>query len=164
VLETKLLAAELFATSTGINLTHVPYKGGLPTMTAVIQNEAALMFGNAVFTVPQVQARRVKALSVTTEKRISLLPDVPTMIEAGVPNFVVTTWFGVLAPAKTPDAIIARLNEAVVAALHDPKVEQKLDRAGLIASPSTPAQFRDVIQSEIDRWRQVVERTGARAE
>lgn len=158
------LAAELFATSAGIDLTHVPYKGGPPAMTAVIQNEAALMFGNAVFTVPQIKAGRVKALAVTAEKRIPLLPDVPTMIEAGVRDFVVTTWFGILAPAKTPDAVVTKLNQAVVAALHDPKVQQKLDRAGLMPSPSTPAEFRDLIQSEIARWRQVVERTGARAE
>lgn len=157
------LAAELFATEAGIRVLHVPYKGGPPALTAVIQNEAAFMFGNAAFAVPQVKAGRVRALAVTTEKRIALLPEVPTMIESGLPGFVVTTWFGLLAPAKTPTPVIGKLNQATIAALQDPKVEAKLDRAGLIASPSTPADFQALIKAEIARWREVIERTGTRA-
>jgi tripartite-type tricarboxylate transporter receptor subunit TctC len=157
------LAAELFATEAGIRLLHVPYKGGPPALTAVIQNEAAFMFGNAAFAVPQVKAGRVRALAVTTEKRIALLPEVPTMIESGLPRFVVTTWFGLLAPAKTPTPIIGKLNQATVVALQDSRVDAKLDRAGLIASPSTPAEFQALIKAEIARWREVIERTGTRA-
>ena len=156
------LAPELFATQAGIRLLHVPYKGGPPALTAVIQNEAAFMFGNAAFAVPQVKAGRVRALAVTTENRISLLPEVPTMIESGLPKFVVTTWFGLLAPSGTPTSIVQKLNKAVVAALKDTTVAAKLDKAGLIASPSTPAEFRTLIKSEIVRWQEVIAQTGAR--
>lgn len=158
------LAAELFAYSAGIKLLHVPYKGGPPALTAVIQNEAAFMFGNAAFVLPQVKAGRVRALAVTTEQRLAGLPDVPTMVESGVPDFIVTTWFGVLAPARTPTAIITKLNKGVVAALSEEKVRQKLEVAGVMPSPSTPQQFGELIKSEIARWREVVQRTGARAE
>jgi tripartite-type tricarboxylate transporter receptor subunit TctC len=133
-------------------------------LTAVIQNEVSFMFGNAAFAVPQVKAGRVKGLAVTTESRIPLLPDVPTMVESGLPDFVVTTWFGLLAPAHTPSKIQFKLNKAVVSALHDKKVQDTLNRAGLIASPTTPAGFRDLIKSEISRWHAVVVKTGARAD
>lgn len=158
------LATELFATMAGIKLLHVPYKGGPPALTAVIQNETAMMFANSTFAVTQVKAKRVRAIAVTTDRRLDLLPDVPTVSESGLPDFVVTTWFGVLAPAGTPRALVKRLNADIVEALGSAGVHQKLDRAGLIASPSTPDEFGALIQSEIIRWGRVIKMTGARVD
>jgi tripartite-type tricarboxylate transporter receptor subunit TctC len=155
------LATELFATTAGIKLLHVPYKGGPPALTAVIQNEVALMFANSVFAVPQVRAGRVKALAVTTSERLAVLPEVATVMESGLPDFVVTTWFGLLAPAGIPDAIVRILNGAVVDILGDATVKDRLDRSGLIAAPSTPTQFAGLIKSELVRWKKVIADTGA---
>ncbi|MBX9810407.1 MAG: tripartite tricarboxylate transporter substrate binding protein [Burkholderiales bacterium] len=158
------LATELFATMAGIKLLHVPYKGGPPALTATIQGETAMMFANSTFAVAQVKTNRVRAIAVTTDKRLELLPDVPTVAESGLPDFVVTTWFGVLAPAGTPKALIARINADIVEALGSAGVRQKLDRAGLIASPSTPEEFGALIKSEIVRWGKVIRDTGAKAD
>lgn len=150
------LATELFAAQAGIKLLHVPYKGGAPALTAVIQNEVSLLFGNSALVMTQLKAGRVKALAVTTDERLAPLPDVPTVKESGLADYVVTTWFGLLAPAGTPQAIVKQLNAGVVGALKDPKLLQKFDAAGLIASPSTPAQFGQLIRSETARWRKVI--------
>lgn len=158
------LATELFATMAGIKLLHVPYKGGPPALTAVIQNEVAMMFANSTFAVAQVRANRVRAIAVTTEKRLALLPSVPTVAESGMPDFVVTTWFGVLAPAGTRNALIRQINAAIAEALGNSAVLEKFARAGLIPTPSTPEEFGALIQSEIPRWGNVIKATGARAD
>jgi len=155
------LATELFSTMAGIDLLHVPFRGGPPGLTAVIRGETQLMLGNAVFTVPQVKAGRVRAIAVTTDKRLPLLPGVPTVAESGYPDFVVTTWFGILAPAGTPPAIVRKLNAAIVNILNDARVQQRLDRAGLIPAPSTPGEFAALIKTETARWGKVIQRTGA---
>jgi tripartite-type tricarboxylate transporter receptor subunit TctC len=157
------LATELFAAAAGVKLLHVPYKGGAPALTAVIQNEVAVLFGNSTLVMPQLKAGRVKALAVTTEERLAPLPDVPTMRESGLPEYVVTTWFGLLAPAGTPSAVVKQLNAGVVDALGDARLRQKFDAAGLIPSPSSPQQFADLIRSETARWRQVIADNGVRA-
>lgn len=156
------LAAELFRKSAGIRLNHVPYKGGPPALTAVIAGEVSLMFSNALPALPQIRAGRVKALAVTTEKRLTLLPDVPTMVEAGLTRFVVTTWFGVVAPAATPRAIVKRLNEEINAVLAETVVRDRLTAAGLLPSPSTPGEFKALIVSEKDRWLGIIRESGAR--
>jgi tripartite-type tricarboxylate transporter receptor subunit TctC len=158
------LATELFAASAGVKLLHVPYKGGPPALTAVIQNEAAFMFANSAFVIPQIKAARVRALAVTTEQRLGPLPDVPTMVESGLADFVVTTWFGLLAPAGTSAAIVNQLSKGVASALADERVRQKFDVAGLIASPSTPQQFGELIKTENVRWKKVIVANGVRAE
>jgi tripartite-type tricarboxylate transporter receptor subunit TctC len=158
------LATELFAVSAGVKLLHVPYKGGPPALTAVIQNEAAFMFANSAFVIPQIKAARVRALAVTTEQRLGPLPDVPTMVESGLADFVVTTWFGLLAPAGTSAAIVNQLSKGVASALADERVRQKFDVAGLIASPSTPQQFGELIKTENVRWKKVIVANGVRAE
>ncbi|MEK6592755.1 MAG: tripartite tricarboxylate transporter substrate binding protein [Pseudomonadota bacterium] len=158
------LATELFATMAGIDLLHVPYKGGPPALTATIQGETAMMFANSTFAVAQVRAKRVRAIAVTTDKRLALLPDVPTVAESGLPDFVVTTWFGILAPAGTPGALIRKLNADIVEALGHATVVGKLDRAGLIAAPTTPEEFSALIKSEIVRWDKVIKQTGAKAD
>ena len=158
------LATELFSTMAGIRLLHVPYKGGPPALTAVVQNEAAMMFANSTFAVTQVQANRVRAIAVTTDKRLALLPGVPTVAESGLPDFVVTTWFGVLAPAGIKSALTRQLNAAIAEALDSPAVLKKFSRAGLIPAPSMPGEFGQLILSETSRWRDVIKATGARAD
>jgi tripartite-type tricarboxylate transporter receptor subunit TctC len=157
------LATELFAHMAGINLVHVPYKGGPPGLTGTIQGETAMMFANSTFAVAQIRANRVRAIAVSTDKRLALLPDVPTVREAGLQDFVVTTWFGVLAPAGTPQPIIKKLNQGVVEALGNPTVLKKFDNAGLIAAPTTPEEFEALIKSEIQRWSEVIQRGGIKA-
>jgi tripartite-type tricarboxylate transporter receptor subunit TctC len=156
------LATELLATMTGMQLVHVPYKGGPPALTAVIQGEVSLMLANSVFAVPQVKGGRVKALAVTTAQRLPILPDVPTVAESGVPDFVVTTWFGFLAPAGTPKAIVNRLNAEIVSILSDANVRAALDRAGLMPESSTPEQFGRLIRTEKDRWSKIIKHTNAK--
>ncbi len=158
------LTMEFFATTAGLKLLHVPYKGGPPALTAVIQNEVPMMLGNSAFVVQQVAAGRVRALAVTTEKRLDILPDVPTFVESGLKDFVVTTWFGKLAPSGTPRGIVDKLNAAIAAILSEDATRQKLARAGLIPSPTTPEAFSLLIKSEIARWGQVIRQTGAKVE
>ena len=158
------LATELFASMVGIQLLHVPFKGGPPALAAVIRGDTQLMFGNAVFTVPQVKAGRVRAIAVTTERRIPLLPDVPTIAESGYKDFVVTSWFGVLAPAGTPPAIVNKLNAEIVSILSEEEVKQRFDNAALIVTPSTPFEFAKLIQSETRRWTEVIRKTGTKAD
>ena len=156
------LATELLATMTGIKLVHVPYKGGPPALTAVVQGEVNFMLANSTFAVAQVKSGRVRPIAVSTDQRLPLLPEVPTVAESGVPEFVVTTWFGFLAPAGTPKAVVTRLNRDIVQSLGDPGVKEKLDRAGLIAAPSTPEQFAALIRSETVRWSKVIRDTNAK--
>jgi tripartite-type tricarboxylate transporter receptor subunit TctC len=158
------LATELFASMVGIELLHVPFKGGPPALAAVMRGDTQLMFGNAVFTVPQVKAGRVRAIAVTTERRIPLLPDVPTIAESGYKNFVVTSWFGVLAPAGTPSAIVNKLNAEIVSILSEEEVKRRFDNAALIVTPSTPLEFANLIQSETRRWTEVIRKTGTKAD
>jgi tripartite-type tricarboxylate transporter receptor subunit TctC len=155
------LATELFSMLAGIDMQHVPFRGGPPGLTAVIRGDTKLMFGNAVFTAPQVKAGRVRAIAVTTDKRLALLPDVPTVSESGYPDYVVTTWFGILAPATTPSAIVKKLNAEIVSILNDSEVKQRLDRSGLIPSSSTSEEFVELIKTETVRWGAVIKRTGA---
>lgn len=158
------LAAELFRKSADIRMIHVPYKGGPPALTAVIAGEVSLMFSNALPALPQIRAGRVKALAVTTEKRLPLLSDVPTMVESGLSQFVVTTWFGVVAPAATPLAIVKRLNDEINALLAEAPVRDRLTNAGLLPSPSTPREFGALILSEKERWLGIIRESGARAD
>jgi tripartite-type tricarboxylate transporter receptor subunit TctC len=158
------LATELFSSMAKIELMHVPFRGGPPALAAVIRGDTKLMFGNAVFTVPQAKAGRVRAIAVTTESRLPLLPDVPTVAESGYPDFVVTTWFGVLAPAGTSKTIIKKLNDEIVDILNDAGVRKRLEHAGLIPSPSTPDEFAALIKRETPRWAKVIQMTGARVD
>lgn len=157
------LATELFANMAGVRLLHVPYKGGPPGLTGTMQGETAMMFANSTFAVAQVRNKRVRAIAVSTDQRLALLPDVPTVRESGLKDFVVTTWFGVLAPARTPQPVIRKLHQGVTEALGNPAVVKKFDNAGLIVSPSTPGEFGALIKSETIRWGEVIRRAGVTA-
>jgi len=143
---------------------HVPYKGGAPAIIALVSGEVNMVFATAETAVPQVKAGKIRALGVTTAKRSALLPDLPTIAEGGLPGYEANNWYGLLAPAKTPAAIVERLNREVVKVLNMPNVKEQLFRSGLDASPSTPKEFGAYIKSEMAKWSKVVKASGAKAE
>jgi tripartite-type tricarboxylate transporter receptor subunit TctC len=158
------LAGELFKQRTGVDITHLAYKGGGPAVAAVLGDEAQLMFGSVPSTLPQVQAGKLVAIATTGKKRLAALPDVPTMEEAGVKDFLVWTWYGLLAPRGTPQAIIDKLNTEAVAAVHEPAVTEGLAKVGLTAIGSTPQAFTDLIASDTEIWTKVIKDAGIKAE
>jgi len=158
------LAGELFKLRTGIEMTHVPYKGNGPAMTDLLAGRVVVMFDQISTGLPQLQSGKLRALGVTTAKRSPAAPDIPTLAEAGLPGFDMTTWHGIVAPAGTPPAVIAKLNAEVVKALNTQEVRDKFKQNGIDPVSSTPEQFGNLIQSEITRWREVVKASGAKAD
>jgi tripartite-type tricarboxylate transporter receptor subunit TctC len=158
------LALELFNVSAGTKITHVPYKGGAPAMTDLLGGQINLVFATAASAVPHIQSGKIRALAVTTSKRSQLVPDLPTVAEAGVPGFEATHWYGLVVPAKTPRPIIDRLHNEFVAVLSMPDIKDVLFKQGLDASPSTPEQFGAYIKSETGKWAKVIKASGAKPE
>jgi len=158
------LGAELLKDLAGIDIVHVPYKGGGPALIALISGEVAMLFSNVSFTLPQIKAGKVRALAVSSTKRSLIAPELPTVAEAGVPGFELTSWYGVLAPAKTPKAIVASLHDEIVKALNAPDIKARLANDGNEAVGSTPEEFAAYIAAEIPKWARVVKRSGARME
>jgi len=158
------LAGELFNLLAGVNLVHVPYKGVNLAMNDLIAGQVQLVVIGISAAAPQIKAGRLRALAVVTPKRSPALPDVPTAAEAGLPNFEVTTWYGLLAPAGTPKPIITRLNAALGRAMHAPDLQERL--AGLATEPvtSTPEEFGELIRSEMAKWGRVVRDAGLKAD
>jgi len=150
------LAGELFKLLAGVDLTHVPYKGGAPAATAVVAGEVDLMFAALSSAVSHVRAGRVRALAVASHTRSSALPAVPTMREAGISGGEVGAWHGVLAPAGTPSEIISRVNAEVTKALQSSDVTQRLVEIGFDPAPGTAAQFDKFIKAEIARWAKII--------
>ena len=155
---TQNLAAELFKTSSGIDLQIVPFNGTPAVITALrgAQIDAALEILGPVL--PQISSKALRVLAVTGEKRASVLPEVPTAKESGLPTFIASSWNALAAPAKTPKDVIARLNKEVSAALNAPDVKKKLHDLNVEASASTPAQASELLSSEIKRWGDVIVR------
>ena len=158
------LAGVLFDQLAGTTMVHVPYKGGAPAMIALISGEVQLVFATAETAVPQIKSGKIRALGVTMAKRTALLPDLPTIAEAGLPGYEANNWYGILLPAKTPRAIVERLHREIVKVLNTPAIKEQLFRQGLDASPSTPQEFGAYIKSEIAKWAKVVKASGAKAE
>jgi tripartite-type tricarboxylate transporter receptor subunit TctC len=158
------LAGELFKAKAGVDLTHLAYKGGGPATAAVLGDEAQLMFGSVPSTLPQIQAGKMTALATTGVKRLPQLPDVPTLQEAGLPDVVVWTWYGLLAPAGTPQAIIDKLHDEAVAAVREPSVVEGLNRVGLSAVGSTPQAFSELIEKDTAVWTKVIKEAGIKPE
>jgi tripartite-type tricarboxylate transporter receptor subunit TctC len=161
---THQFCAELLKTSTGIDVVHIPYKGSVPGITALLAGEVSLMFANLTDIGSQIRAGKVKPLAVTTLQRAPLLPAVPTMVEAGVPDFEITSWFGLLAPAGTPAPIVAQLNAEMVKVLARADVKDTLGAQGLQVRSSTPEQFAAHIKSEIARFTRIANAAGIKAE
>jgi tripartite-type tricarboxylate transporter receptor subunit TctC len=153
---TQHLAAELFKTRTGIDALIVPYKGTPAVLTALRGGEIDLAFEILGPMLPQVQAKALRALAVTADKRYPALPDVPTVQEAGVPNYAVSSWNALAAPARTPRAVIDRLNQAALEALKLPDVQQRLTGLGVRPQGSTPEQLGSLLAGEIKRWGEVI--------
>ncbi len=153
---TQHLSAELFKTRTGIDALIVPYKGTPAVLTALRAGEIDAAFEILGPMLPQVQAKAIRALAVTSDKRFSALPEVPTMGQAGVPNYNVASWNGLAAPAKTPQAVIDRLNAAANEALKSPAVQERLLGLGVRPQGGTPQQMQALLAAEIAHWREVI--------
>jgi tripartite-type tricarboxylate transporter receptor subunit TctC len=156
------LAGELFKSEAKINIVHVPYKGAAPALQDVIAGHDQMMFATAASVVGHIEGGRVRALAVTTLKRTQVLPDLPTMDEAGLKGFEASTWHGLVAPAGTPPQIISVLHDAAVKALNDPGVRDSLGKLGVDIVGDTPQEFRAYIKSEIPKWTAIVKASGAK--
>jgi len=161
---THQFCGELMKSTAGIDLVHIPYKGSPPGIAGLLAGEVSLMFTNLTDIGAQIRAGKVKPLAVTTLKRAPLLPDVPTMVEAGVPDFEITSWFGLLAPAATPAQVIGRLNAETVKVLTRDDVKSTLGAQGLDVRSSSPEQFAAYIKSEIARFTKIAKAAGIKAE
>src|SRR5215470_6206523 len=146
------IAGELLKLKAGIDMVHVPYKGGGPAVTDTIGGQVTLLFVSMPAAWQHVKAGKLKAIAVTSLKRSVAAPDVPTIAESGIPDYVVDSWYGALAPAKTPPAVIARLNQAFVKVLENPQIKERLLAQGAEAAPSTPADFDRLIKEELKKW------------
>lgn len=151
-------SVELFQSMTNVRMTHVPYRGGAPATVAVVTGEAQLTFTNMTDALPQVQAGALRPLAVTSAIRSPFAPDVPTVIEAGVPGFTAESWNGILAPAGTPDAIIQRMAALMADMAKDDEVVRGFAVAGASAVASSPAGFGAMIRAELAQWRETVRR------
>lgn len=150
-------AAEMFKQSTGTHLLHVPYKGSAPAITDTIGGQTQVMFPSLFTAIPYVKAGKLRAIGVAGSKRSALMADLPTLAEQGVANVDVSQWYAIFAPAKTPKAVIDRLNKALNAVLNDKAVEKRLEDHGADVETSTPEQLRSFVQQEQLKWKKVVE-------
>ncbi len=156
------LAAELFKTSTGVQMLHIPYKGAGPAMQDLIGGQVNMMFDGMGSSAAQIRGGKLKPLAVTTARRSPAFPDIPTMQEAGVPGYQVTTWYGLWAPAGTPPEIVSRLQAEVVKAFAKPEVKEIWAAQGADAGGNSPAEFNAFIKAEIVKWAKVVKDSGAK--
>ena len=156
------LAGELLKLRAGIDIVHIPYKGATQAMTDLLGGQVNLSFQTALSAIAHLQGGKLKVIAVAATKRMAQLPGIPTMGEAGLPDFEVSSWNGLLAPAKTPAEIVGRLNESTVKALAMTDVREKFAAQGAEAAGSTPEEFRAYIRAEIDKWGRVIRASGAR--
>ena len=150
------LAGAMMATDAGVEMTHIPYRGGGPAVTDVIAGQVPLLWVSIPAAAQFVKTGKLKALAVSTVKRSAVFPDVPTMVESGFKGFEVDSWYAMFVPAKTPQAIIDRINKATVNVLAQPDVKEKLLGQGAEAVGDSPAQLSGVVKKEIAKWKQVV--------
>jgi tripartite-type tricarboxylate transporter receptor subunit TctC len=158
------LAGELLKSTAKIDVLHVPYKGGAPAITDLLGERISFMPINPVEVIAHIRAGRLRALAVASDKRFSLLPDVPTVAEAGLPGYEASVWWGLVAPAKTPQEIVRELNAETNKALSTPAIANKLSELGVVVTPGTPQQFADFIGSQTELWAAVIKSAGIRAD
>lgn len=158
------LAGELFNTAASVKTVHVPYKGGAPAMIDLMSGQLQMIFATVITAMPQVRSGRIRALAVTTTKRSGVMPELPTMDEAGLRGFEVNNWYGLVAPARTPAEVVRTLNREIVSALNQADVKDLMVKQGLDPAPSTPEEFGAYMRSEIAKWRKVVQASGAKAD
>lgn len=154
------LAGVLMEHMTQATLTHIPYKGGSPAMTALLGGEVQMIFATAATAIPQIKAGKIRGLAVATATRAPMLPDLPTISEAALPGYEANNWYGLLAPAKTPRPIIDRLNAETVKILGSQQIRDLYFNQGLAPTPSTPEAFGAYIKSEIAKWSKLVKAAG----
>jgi len=159
---TQHLAAEFFRLSTAIDIVHIPYKGGGQAQADVVGGQAQMMFNVVPSALPLIRAGKLRALAVTGKTRAESLPDVPTMIEGGVPGYTAITWNGIVAPAGTPKEVVAKLNEALVRALRAPEMKEALAKIGQDVAWSTPEEFAAFLREETEKWRKVIGASGVK--
>jgi tripartite-type tricarboxylate transporter receptor subunit TctC len=158
------LAGIDFAQRAGIKWAYIPYKGGSQAIADLMGGQAQVMFNGMLATYPPVKEGRLKALAISSAKRFSAAPDLPTVAESGVPGFETGSWQGIVAPARTPADVVNKLHAAVMSILATPAMKDRLDKAGAEVRPMTPAQFGDFIASEKARWAKVVRESGEKFE
>ncbi len=158
------LASELFSITTKIDVVHVPYKGGSPALTDLMGGRLSFMIINPIEVLSNIKSGRLRALAVASPKRIPMLPDVPTFTEAGVPGYDASVWWGLVAPAKTPKDIVAKLSSEALKALENEGVKEKLLNLGAVVDPAGPEPFGKFLKDEIDKWAQVIKSAGIHAD
>lgn len=158
------LFMEFLAATTGVEMRHIPYQGGNPAATAVASGEILVTFADAGAVVEMVNGGLVRALAVSSGDRLAIMPDVPTMEEAGVEGYNLTTWQAIAGPAGMSDEVVAILNEAIVEVLSQPEIQQSLEATGKFARPSTPEEFAEFLREDVERWQQVVAEAGIEVE
>ena len=158
------LAGELFKTEAGVDMVHIPYKGGAPALQALLAGDTQLMFDNLANSAAQLKAGKLKALAVTTAKRSSLMPELPTLSETGLPGFDIYTWWGFMAPAGTPKEVVAKWNAEVTKILNSPEMKAFFAQQGAEPAPDSPEQFAALIRSEINKYAKIVKQSGAKVD
>ena len=158
------LAMELFRLQAGIDMVHVPYKGSSTAVPDLIGGQVDMMFSSSIALLPHMKSGRIRALGITSPQRSALLPDLPTIAESGLPGFEAIGWSALLAPAKTPRAIVTLLNATIVKIAQMPEVVERLAAQGAAPLTSTPEQARSIIQQEVVKWQKVIKAAGIKAE
>lgn len=158
------MSGELFKTMAGVDMQHVVYKGSAPALVDLLGNQVAIMFDNMPSSIEYLRAGKLRPIAVTSKKRSPAFPDVPTVAEAGLPEFEATSWFGMFAPAGTPPEIVKKLNEAIVTAINDPEISRRITQIGGEPNPETPEHFAEFVKAESAKWAEVVKASGAKME
>jgi tripartite-type tricarboxylate transporter receptor subunit TctC len=158
------LTAELFKAATGVSLAHIPFKGSAPSVLALVAGQIDLSFSTVVIALPQVKANRLRALAVTSPKRSQAVPNLPTMMEAGVPGFESQQWFGLFGPAALPNEIVNKLHAETTRIMEIPEIRERLSSDGGESGNLSQDQFSAFIRTDAARWAKVVKQSGATAE
>jgi tripartite-type tricarboxylate transporter receptor subunit TctC len=158
------VTSEMFASMAGIQLTHVPYKGTQQSIPDLLSGRVAILFDNVMTAKPHVESGRLKGIAISSKQRSSIVPDIPTMDESGLPGFDSFNWFGLFGPANTPRPVVERVNAEMNKILRDPTVRDRLKQLGFEVTGGTPAQFVQVVQREGERWSRVIREAHVKAE
>lgn len=161
---TQHISLELMNQMAGITMNHIPYKGGAPAQQDLLGGQIPLIFATPTQSLPLIRERRLKPLAVTSSRRLALLPDVPTVAEAGVPGYEANVWFGIIAPAATPAPIVNYLNAEISRVIKKPEIQKRLSELGLAAIDGSPAQFQKVIDQEKVKWAEVIKKSNLKIE
>ena len=158
------LALELFQSSAGVKFLHVPYRGAAPALTDLLGGQVQGMFADTPALLSQIEGRKIRALGAASANRNAALPEVPTLVEQGFPDTSADNWYGLLAPARTPAAVVAKLHDAVVTALAAPDLREKLIRSGAIPTSTSSLEFAKLMRDELERWGRVVREKNIRGD